>query len=97
MAFIATNNIAEAEKEIISLESFRGNETIDSLLIWGFNSAGILIDIAIETARGELAGKKKNYSEAIAHLKKLLGTNILYNMTNHQPGFILADKIWERS
>jgi len=70
MAFIAANNIAEAEKEIISLESFRGNETIDSLLIWGFNSAGILIDIAIETARGELAAKKKNYSEAIAHLQK---------------------------
>jgi tetratricopeptide (TPR) repeat protein len=70
MAFIGKNNIAEAEKEIKSLESFRGNETIDNLLIWGFNSAGILIDIAIETARGELAAKKKNYSEAIAHLEK---------------------------
>jgi len=70
MAFIAANNIAEAEKEIISLESFRGNETIDNLLIWGFNSAGILVNIAIETSRGELAAKKKNYSEAIAHLEK---------------------------
>jgi len=70
MAFIAANNIAEAEKEIISLESFRGNETIDDLLIWGFNSAGILVNIAIETSRGELAAKKKNYSEAIAHLEK---------------------------
>lgn len=70
MAFIAANNIADAEKEIISLESFRGNETIDNLLIWGFNSAGILVNIAIETSRGELAAKKKNYSEAIAHLEK---------------------------
>ncbi|MCU0414368.1 MAG: hypothetical protein MUE91_08215, partial [Ignavibacteriaceae bacterium] len=70
MAFVGTNKIAEAEKEIISLESFRGNETIDKLLIWGFNSAGILVNIAIETARGELAAKKKNYSEAIAHLQK---------------------------
>jgi tetratricopeptide (TPR) repeat protein len=70
MAFIAANNIADAEKEIISLESFRGNETIDNLLIWGFNSAGILINIAIETSRGELAAKKKNYSEAIAYLEK---------------------------
>jgi tetratricopeptide (TPR) repeat protein len=70
MAFIATNNLAEAEKEIIALESYRGNVTIDNLLIWGFNSAGILINIACETAKGELAAKKKNYSEAIAHLEK---------------------------
>lgn len=70
MAFIATNNLAEAENEIISLDSFRNNEAIDNLLIWGFNSAGLLVDIASETAKGELEAKKKNYSEAIAHLKK---------------------------
>ena len=70
MAFIATNNLEEAQNEISLLESFKDNETIDKLLIWGFNSAGILVDIAIETSRGELAAKKKNYSEAIAHLEK---------------------------
>jgi len=70
MAFIAKNNIDEAEKEIAGLESFRENKTIDELLIWGFNSAGILVNIACEVSRGELEAKKKNYSLAISHLKK---------------------------
>ena len=70
MALIAENNLSEAENEIVELDSFRGNETIDSLFIWGFNSAGILVDIASEVANGELEAKKKNYSDAIAHLKK---------------------------
>jgi len=70
MALIAKNNLSEAENEIVELDGFRGNETIDSLFIWGFNSAGILVDIASEVANGELEAKKKNYSDAIAHLKK---------------------------
>jgi tetratricopeptide (TPR) repeat protein len=70
MALIAKNNLSEAENEIVVLDSFRGNETIDSLLIWGFNSAGILVDIASEVAKGELEAKKKNYSSAITYLKK---------------------------
>jgi len=70
MAFIAKSNLSEAEKEIAELESYRGNKTIDELLIWGFNSAGILVNIASEVARGELEAKKKNYSAAISHLKQ---------------------------
>jgi tetratricopeptide (TPR) repeat protein len=70
MAFIAKNNLSDAENEIVVLDSFKGNDAIDSLLIWGFNSAGILVDIASEVAKGELEAKKKNYSDAIAHLKR---------------------------
>ena len=70
MAFIAKNNLSEAEKEIAELESYRGNKTIDELLIWGFNSAGILVNISSEVAKGELEAKKKNYSLAIIHLIK---------------------------
>ena len=70
MAFIAKSNLSEAEKEIAELESYRGNKTIDELLIWGFNSAGILVNLASEVARGELEAKKKNYSAAISHLKQ---------------------------
>jgi tetratricopeptide (TPR) repeat protein len=70
MAFIAKDNIPEAEKEIAALESFRNSKTIGELLIWGFNSAGILVNIASEVAKGELEAKKKNYSAAITHLEK---------------------------
>ena len=81
MALIAKNNLSEAENEIVELDGFRGNETIDSLFIWGFNSAGILVDIASEVANGELEAKKKNYSDAIAHLKKAVEfeNNLIYD------------------
>jgi tetratricopeptide (TPR) repeat protein len=83
VALIAKNNLSEAENEIAELDNFRGNETIDSLLIWGFNSAGILVDIASEVAKGELEAKKKNYSDAIAHLKKAVEYE--YSLTYDEP------------
>jgi tetratricopeptide (TPR) repeat protein len=83
MAYIAKNNLSEAEVEIVNLESFRDNETIDSLLIWGFNSAGFLVDISCEVARGELEAKKKNYSAAIAHLEKAV--EFEYSLTYDEP------------
>lgn len=70
MALIAKNNLTEAEKEIVRLEKYRTNKTVEDLLIWGFNSAGILVNVACEVARGELEAKKKNYSDAIVQLKK---------------------------
>ena len=70
MALIARDNLTEAEKEIVELEKYRTNKTVEELLIWGFNSAGILVNVASEVTRGELKAKKKNYSEAIRHLKK---------------------------
>jgi tetratricopeptide (TPR) repeat protein len=83
MAYIAKNNLTRAEVEIVDLESFRDNETIDSLLIWGLNSAGILVDISCEVARGELEAKKKNYSSAIAHLEKAVDYE--YSLTYDEP------------
>ncbi|MCK7526408.1 MAG: hypothetical protein MZV64_56825 [Ignavibacteriales bacterium] len=71
MAFIAKNNLTEAEKEIAELEKFANIiKQLKNFLIWGINSAGNLIKIAYEVAKGELDAKRKNYSDAIAHLNK---------------------------
>lgn len=70
MALIAKNNIIEAEKEIAELKILRNDKSVEELSIWGINSAGNLIKIAYEVAKGELDAKRKNYSEAIASLTK---------------------------
>lgn len=70
MAFIAKNNLEEAEKEIAHLENLRFNKTIEDLTIWGINSAGQLIKVAYEVAKGEMEAKKKIFPEAISYLKK---------------------------
>lgn len=70
IAFIAKNNLEKAEAEIAVLEILRSNKEIEELSIWGINSAGLLVKIAYEVCKGELEAKRKNYPEAIAHLKK---------------------------
>ena len=70
MAFIAKNNLVKAEKELVTLEEMRNNKNIENLSIWGINSAGNLIKIAYEVTKGELEAKKKNFTDAISHLRK---------------------------
>jgi tetratricopeptide (TPR) repeat protein len=70
MAFIASNDLGDAEKELAVLKELRYNKNIEELSIWGINSAGTLIKIACEVLSGELAAKKKDYPLAIKHLKK---------------------------
>ena len=70
MAFIASNDLGGAEKELAVLKELRYNKNIEELSIWGINSAGTLVKIACEVLSGELAAKKKDYPLAIKHLKK---------------------------
>ena len=70
MAFIAKNELENAEIEITKLEDYSSNQEIEELSIWGINSAGLLIKIAYQVSLGELEAKKKNYDSAISHLIK---------------------------
>jgi tetratricopeptide (TPR) repeat protein len=70
MAFIAKNKLVDAEKEISELEILRNNKSIEELSIWGINSAGNLIKISYEVAKGELEANRKNYDAAIVYLQK---------------------------
>lgn len=83
IALIAKDNLAEAEKEITELEKYRTDKSVEELLIWGFNSAGILVNIACEVAKGELEAKRKNYPDAIVHLKKAVEYE--YSLTYDEP------------
>ena len=69
MAFIAKDDLVNAENECAVIETMRSDKNIEDLSIWGINSAGTLIKIAYEVASGELAAKKKDYPLAIQHLK----------------------------
>jgi hypothetical protein len=70
MAYIGKGNFNNAEEEVEKLETLRNNEGIEELSIWGINSAGLLIKIAYEVAKGEFESKRKNYELAISHLRK---------------------------
>ena len=83
MAFIAKNKFEDAEKEIAELETFRNNKSIEDLSIWGINSAGNLIKISYEVAKGELYAKRKDYDSAIDHLQKAV--DLEYQLRYDEP------------
>jgi tetratricopeptide (TPR) repeat protein len=83
MAFIAKNNLEAAEKEISELETLRNNKSIEDLSIWGINSAGNLIKISYEVAKGELEAKRKNYDAAIDYLQKAV--DLEYELRYDEP------------
>ncbi len=70
MAYIGRDDLKNAERETGYLEKIRSDKDLEDFYIWDINSAGSLIQIASEVAHGELEAKKKNYDEAIAHLRK---------------------------
>jgi tetratricopeptide (TPR) repeat protein len=83
MAFVAKNNLKDAEEELSEIEKLRTNKDIEELIIWEINSAGTLIKIAYEVLSGEIAAKNKNYSVAISHLKKAV--ELEYSLRYDEP------------
>ena len=69
MAFTGMNNLAEASKELASLNNLKDIKVVDDFDIWGINSAGSLLKIASDVLAGEIAAKKKDYNSSIAYLK----------------------------
>lgn len=53
MAFLGTNNLADAETELSELESLKDNQAVENLMIWDINSAGVLLKVAYEIFSGE--------------------------------------------
>jgi len=70
MAFVAKDQLTDAEKELTELDVLRNNIKVEELVIWGINSAGLLLKVAYEVLAGEIAAKKKDYKVAIQHLEK---------------------------
>jgi tetratricopeptide (TPR) repeat protein len=70
MAFVAKDQLDDAGKELAELDVLRNNKKVEELVIWGINSAGLLLKIAYEVLAGEIAAKKQDYMVAIRHLEK---------------------------
>jgi tetratricopeptide (TPR) repeat protein len=98
MAFTAKGNLNQADAELAALKTIAKNEKLDSLLIWGTNSAAQLARIAVDVLSGELSAKRGAYKEAIAFLThaKEIEDGLMYQeppdwffSTRHTLGHIL--------
>jgi tetratricopeptide (TPR) repeat protein len=70
LAFTANGDFAKAESELAELRTQRARPEIKDVTIWGLNPGGAILDIAIETAAGELALKQGKTADAVAHFRK---------------------------
>jgi tetratricopeptide (TPR) repeat protein len=70
MAALATNNVADANKNLATIREIMKDTTIRELTIWGINNVYDLCLIAEKVLEGEISAKEKKYSNAIKLLKE---------------------------
>lgn len=69
MAFLGKRQSTRATQELKELQKIAANPALKELKIWGFNSTASVLEIAKQVLSGELAAQKRQYDQAIAHLK----------------------------
>lgn len=72
MAMLSQNNTTLAKKHLGEMKSIMTDPSLKEITIWGINSISDLCEIASKTLEGEINAKEKNYTKAIAFLKKAI-------------------------
>jgi len=70
MAFLGLKDIANARKELQSLERLANDESLKEITIWDINSVDILLQIAKRVLKAEILASESNYEESIILLKE---------------------------
>lgn len=70
LAMAAAGDFAKAETELAALRAQRARPELKDVSIWGLNPGTAILDIAIEAAAGEIALRRGNVEDAIAHFRK---------------------------
>ncbi|MBC8034295.1 MAG: tetratricopeptide repeat protein [Chitinophagaceae bacterium] len=72
MAYAAKGNYKKAEEEADFLKKYAADESLKTQLIWEMNSVYDLVNLAAHVLQGEIKGHKKEYDQAIIHLRKAI-------------------------
>ena len=72
MAYGAKGDLQQSEKELQQIKTIAADTALKSAIIWGFNSAYDLVNIASYSLEAEIAFHKKQYSVAEELLKKAI-------------------------
>jgi tetratricopeptide (TPR) repeat protein len=70
LAKLRVNRVKDAEAHLSVLREKAKDPVLEELKIWGFNSFGSVIHIALSVLEGEILAAKKDYSKAIQVLEE---------------------------
>lgn len=70
VAFTSFGNTKEAKKELEALKEISSDENLKDITVWEINDAHSVLQIATLALEGEIEGKERNYSDAIAIFNK---------------------------
>ena len=82
LAFTATGKLEDANRELDHLRKIAAEKSLGGYRVtFSRNGAKAILEIAEEVLAGELAAKRGDYNQAIAHLHRgiLLEDNLIYN------------------
>ena len=72
MAYVGTNNLENAKKELTALQEIAKEDTLKKSLIWGINSLFQVVDIAQKVLEGQILAAEKHYDESARVLKEAI-------------------------
>ncbi|PYP81149.1 MAG: hypothetical protein DMD35_02505 [Gemmatimonadetes bacterium] len=75
LARIAGGDLVAAEAELAALHQLRADERLKTVTIWDLNTATALLDIAQASVEGELAAARRDWTGAIAALRRAVATD----------------------
>ena len=81
MAYLGKGDVAEAKKELHSLEKYSTDESLKEITVWDINSVYTLIQIAHKVLKGEILASESRFEESIKVLKEAveIEDNLNYN------------------
>ena len=72
MAFIGTDRLAEAEKELAALKTIVADPSLKEQVTFSNNTGHAILRIAPEVVAGEIAAKRKDWDRAVLHLDRAI-------------------------
>ncbi|MGZ2371428.1 hypothetical protein ACXR6G_16735 [Ancylomarina sp. YFZ004] len=70
MAFLGLRDIVSAKNELLALENYSEDESLNKITIWDINSVDVLLQIAKRVLKAEILSSESNYLESIVLLKE---------------------------
>jgi tetratricopeptide (TPR) repeat protein len=90
LARVARGELTAADSELASLRRLRGDERLKAVTIWDLNTGTSLLDIAQASVEGELSAARRDWTAAVAALRRAVVTEDALTYDEPPPWYLPA-------
>ncbi|HEQ97918.1 MAG TPA: hypothetical protein ENO22_01090 [candidate division Zixibacteria bacterium] len=83
LAYVRSNDLQSAQAELDALKGMNNRETLQAMGVWGVNTTGNVMQIAINVLNAEIWAAESNYADAIKLLREAV--RLEHSLGYHEP------------